>query len=76
MEPGERLDLGRLQDRFGVPSDAIHDAMIALCAEGLLAREPAARQFHVVTLILRRLGTRFERLGFSSGEWYVRLCPC
>ena len=48
MEPGERLDLKCLQDQFGVPVEAIHDAMIALCAEGLLFRAPAAREFHVV----------------------------
>lgn len=48
MEPGERLDLGRLQDRFEMPSDVIQDAMVALCAEGLLVREPAARNFHIV----------------------------
>jgi len=75
MEPGELLDLRRLQDRFGVPSDAIHDAMIALCAEGLLARESATRQFHVVNPDPGAVGDALRTIGVLIGGVVRQVVP-
>lgn len=75
MEPGERLDLDRLQDRFGVPVDAIHDAMVALRAEGLLAREPAARQFHVVNPDPDMVGDALRTIGVLIGGVVRQVIP-